>query len=200
MDIENLNRSLNPKYLKESYKLYWFLAILEEIKNKDKRTINQRDLAITMVIHACRAIKENDLIIGKNDKLTETIKYLINHNKIKISKNIKEDLYRINDLEFEKLLKEITHWVKYRFLTSFYDEELKGVLDSRRNKKIDLLSQNNTKIYEITEETIILENDTFEYLKANNSILNDWLKYKFLVFLKLKNNDLNEIYDYITKL
>lgn len=70
-----------------SYKFYWFLAILEHVKN-GKEKINIYDIIIEMICEIWYPINYFRLSFGKQDKFTHTVE------KIKEEIDCNKDIYK----------------------------------------------------------------------------------------------------------
>ncbi len=195
---ELLEKGLGLQYLKESYKLYWFHGLLKEVE-KGNIIIPKKIIAINMIIDSWDAVSKYDLKIGKNDKLSHAINFLIKEGYSKES-GLQEILFQLEDKEFEKLLEGIYKWVQFRFLTPFYEKELKGVTDSKRNKLIDELSKKSNIFYSIGNENIHMNAEAFKYLKKYSGSLKFKFKNNLEEFLLSKNSEEEKVSSYINNL
>ena len=122
LDIQAFSNILDLKYLQNSYKIYWFYAIFEEIK-KGNKNIAYKTLVLKMITKSWYSLIEFKLNFGIQDKLNEMVNYIYdeyNYNK-EINENTLYD--HLKKLKNEKLNKKISffyNYVPYRLLTPFF--------------------------------------------------------------------------------
>ena len=181
---------LTMNRMTNSYKLYWFAAIFEEIK-KGNQKITFRKIVLGMITKSWHTIIRYKLNLGWQDQLGELV-HAIN-NKYDIEKNItEEDLMYfleedLKDYPIEARIKELTKYVPYRLLSPFYPE-LVGKKDYKKNDLIEELSKETKKaIYVIEDNKIIVNKAWFEYIYENQLIIEGWLKNKLIDFLQHRN-------------
>jgi len=108
------------------------------------------------------------------------------------------NVFRLNfgsqDQLSEKIIqgksKDLMKYVPYRLLTPFFEAELRGLKDGVKNKKIELLSQENKQfnsIYKIKNESIELYTEWVEYLKSHYTIIEGWAFWHWVNYLQSKN-------------
>jgi hypothetical protein len=81
-------------------------------------------------------------------------------------------------------------YVPYRLLTPFFSNELKGMKDGDKNKKIEKLSNENRQfnsIYKIKDDQIELYVEWAEYLKSHYAIIESWSFWHWGNYLQGKN-------------
>ncbi|WP_317087235.1 HNH endonuclease domain-containing protein, partial [Clostridium neonatale] len=108
-------------------------------------------------------------------------------------KKLLEFIYNNEDKTLNKMMKDLTYNVPYRFLSPFFEKELKGSDKSKVEKKIEELSkESKTCVYSIyrnkENESYIRINDGWDnYLKYNYKIIQGWAYYKLVCFLQKRN-------------
>ena len=198
LNIRAFDEMLSARYLKNSYKLYWFTGIFEEIRN-NKNVISFEDGVINMIASSWYSIVEYNLNFGKQDKLDNVINYIHSNYDIRKNifyKNLKEDIKKIikkdTDLKYSKL-SLFYRYVPFRLITPFYPE-IAGIKDYKKNKAIKELSQeDNRAIYKIKNQKIYINENWFEYIYNNQIQIEDWLQHKIISFLQDKNSDIKGI-------
>ena len=101
---KNVKELLSNKF--NSYKIFWFKGIVEEVLNGNKE-INFRDIIIRMICDSWNLLMNNNINLGKKDKLNGVIReiddlYSLGKN---INLNTQYILFKdIKDEEFEKLI------------------------------------------------------------------------------------------------
>lgn len=105
-----------------SYKFYWFLAILNSIKKSKSKIINIEMLIIEMISEIWYPTNYFNLSFGKQDKFSKAISDLVIKRKISVDIK-KEDLVQIlkinkDDQDIRFILKGLSRYVPYRFISS----------------------------------------------------------------------------------
>ncbi|GAB6100180.1 HNH endonuclease domain-containing protein [Halanaerocella petrolearia] len=191
LNIQAFENMLTLKRITNSYKLYWFTSILDGIK-KGQQEFGFQNLALKMVTKSWYSIVEYKLNFGSQDKLGKLV--LDIYNSYDLSKDIKEsDLFDFlqyiiaKNEEIKERVNKLCKFVPYRLLSPFYFE-IVGVKDYKKNKLIEKLSnQDNKAIYQIQDQKIIINQNWFNYIYKNQTIVEGWLKYKLIYFLQKRN-------------
>lgn len=197
LDIQAFSNILELKNLQNSYKIYWFNAIFEEIK-KGNKNIAFKTLVLKMITKSWYSLIEYKLNFGIQDKLNIVVNYIYdnyNFNKEINENTLYDNLQKIKNEDFNKSISFFYHYVPYRLLTPFFTE-LKGIKDSKKNKAILELSQNSNKsLYKINDEkkSIQINENWFEYIYENQIIIEGWLKSKLIYFLQTRNPNIPAI-------
>lgn len=192
LDSRLLEVILDYEYLTASYKLFWFSGIFKEIILGNQRMTFRR-VVCRMIATAWYPLLQYHLDFGYSDNLNRVVTMI--HSKHGIPCEAKEDeiiekLENLKDPEVEKAIKNLYKFVPYRLLSPFYSDVLTGMNEREKNKLILNLSQNSDKaLYQILmpQETIIVNDNWFEYIYKNQSIVLGWMNYKLIYFLQKKN-------------
>ena len=200
LNISAFSVTLNKQYLVNSYKLYWFWGILEEVK-KGNNEINFRTIVSRMVVKSWFTLLQYKLHFGVQDKLYLLVNNIFSSNSGLTIKSHPDDIFKyVEQTKDLDILKEITNfynYVPYRFLTPFYQNKLNGIPDAKRNDEIKKLSNTEPQFYRITDEIIIIEKDWFDYLFNNQAIVEGWLMHKLISFLQSRNPNVPAIIEKI---
>lgn len=188
LNIPALERSLELSSLTNSYKLYWFAALLDEI-NRCSAEITLRRMVILMISKCWYSVLKFRLNFGSLDMLHRLVHDI--NEKYNFTAEITETelvkfLENIKDPGFEKALNDFTRYVPYRFLSPFYDDKLRGINDHFKNSIIEELScKDDTAIYRIrtSDSKIEINYNWFEYLYCNTAIVTGWHRYRLVEFL-----------------
>lgn len=147
LDIGALSRIFDKK--SSSYKYLLFKSILESIQLGNTRLVF-KDLALRSMANAWYSIHFYKLSYGHADRMTHWI--------VNLDQDMKNRVL-ISDLSYHKvyaLLKELDHHefkalykflndfsklVPYRLISPWFQDELKGMVDTQKNSKITELSQ-----------------------------------------------------------
>ena len=175
-----------------SYKMYWLLAILEEVSS-EQTEIKFRKLISRMVVKAWYPLLKYKLSFGFCDSLAKVVNYI--SDTYNLASNYDENklfefIYNSEDKNSNKMLKDLTYNVPYRFLAPFFKGKLEG---KKVEKQIEELSKvDEESVYEIyqdenNEKCIRIRDKWFNYLKYNGKIIAGWTYYELVCFLQKRN-------------
>ncbi|MBC7381663.1 MAG: HNH endonuclease [Bacteroidia bacterium] len=181
-----------------SYKYYWFLSLLENIKTNNTGEILLEDIIIEMISEVWFPVNCFKLSFGKQDQFARLIKDLLNY--LNYPKHLKKEALKLilikdkKNVIVKELIIEFSRYVPYRFLSSFYLSELRGVIDARKNEMIIKLSSQNFEnevnggLYKFTSKNSIIINPVWrDYLFNNLNILHGFTYWNLSLYLQ-KNN------------
>lgn len=175
-----------------SYKIYWFNSIFEEII-KGRKIIPFKNIVSGMISNSWYTLLTYHLNFGVTDQL-ESVVSEINTKYIREKSINKNELYNklvsSKNEELNKLIATFYVYVPYRLLTPFYEKQVKGIRDGARNRAIENLTINDSKVlYKISsrEKTIQINDIWFKYINDNQNIVRGWIKYKTIEFLQSRN-------------
>lgn len=195
VDYATFSRVLSDSKVVATYKMYWLLGLLDEaaIGNVE---ISFRKLISRMITYAWYPILAYKLSFGLCDNLVKVVNYIADTYNLGSNydeKKLLEFIYNNEDKTLNKMMKDLTYNVPYRFLSPFFEKELKGSDKSKVEKKIEELSkESKTCVYSIyrnkENESYIRINDGWDnYLKYNYKIIQGWAYYKLVCFLQKRN-------------
>jgi hypothetical protein len=178
-----------------SYKYYWWYAILQLIKKKENRNFNLDEIAIQMIVLAWYPINYYKLSLGKQDQLANHIKEIKNCFS-ELKDDIKEEeLYiYLNDNKNKKVINGIINklikYVPFRFIRPWF-VETNGINDAKVNNLIILL-QNNQEMhlpYQIClkKNQINIDSKWYEWIFSNIKIIESFTLYELFKYVE-KNN------------
>lgn len=187
-----------------SYKYLFFFALIRKIKEIGKSEfgtteIKQIDIAVEMLLIAWFPHRYFRLSLGVQDQCADILNKFINSQN-RVFENgpitnatlglLRMDLFEWL-LENDNYLKKLLKYVPYRLLTPFYEKELKGVVDAKRNTKIELLANedviDNNPLYKFTRDSISIDGSWREYIQQNMPIIEGWVKWHWCDYLQKKN-------------
>lgn len=197
LDVVCLSRCF--KNVVNSYKFYWFLSILDWIHESDQLTISFDELSIRMLSSVWYPLDYFKLSFGKQDGFkdlaTQISKHMIVDNHI-TAKSLTQQINEKLPIEISKKLKKqieqgLMRWVAYRFLTPFFESEIKGFRDHQVNKIIKRLSHlspyKEVVPYSINDHSLTLNASWRSYFNRNQIILRGFIRWHLVRFLQ-KNN------------
>lgn len=193
VDYATFSRALRDDKVVASYKMYWLLALLDEI-SLDNFEIEFRTLICKMVVKAWYPLLKYKLSFGLCDNLAKVATYISDTYNLESNydeRKLFHFIYSSQDKTLNKMLKELTLNVPYRFLSPFFENKLRG--QKKVQKLIEELSkEDNGCIYEIykndkDEYCIRIKDNWCNYLKFNYRIIQGWAYYRLVCFLQKRN-------------
>ncbi|MBS5926546.1 MAG: HNH endonuclease [Clostridium sp.] len=191
VDYITFSRVLKDDRVVASYKMYWLLAILDEVQEGNIE-IEFRKLITRMIAYAWYPISKFRLYFGACDSLGKVVNYISDTYNLKPNINkgeLIDFIYNSNDKELNKMIKNLTYNVPHKFLSPFYD----GIAKEPPLKTVMILSKEHKRwIYEIyrnsdEENCIRIREGWDDYLKYNYKIIQGWVYYKLVCFLQKRN-------------
>ncbi|OBY10018.1 HNH endonuclease domain-containing protein [Clostridium paraputrificum] len=191
VDYITFSRVLKDDRVVASYKMYWLLAILDEVQEGNVE-IEFRKLITRMIAYAWYPISKFRLYFGACDNLGKVVNYISDTYNLKPNINKSElidFIYNSDDKELNKMIKNLTYNVPHKFLSPFYD----GIAKEPPLKTVMILSQEHKRwIYEIyrnsdEENCIRIREGWDDYLKYNYKMIQGWVYYKLVCFLQKRN-------------
>lgn len=193
VDYATFSRALRDDKVVASYKMYWLLALLDEI-SLDNFEIEFRTLICKMVVKAWYPLLKYKLSFGLCDNLAKVATYISDTYNLESNydeRKLFDFIYSSQDKTLNNMLKELTLNVPYRFLSPFFENKLRG--QKKVQKLIEELSkEDNECIYEIykndkDENCIRIKGNWCNYLKYNYRIIQGWAYYRLVCFLQKRN-------------
>ena len=193
VDYATFSRVFRDDKVVASYKMYWLLSLLDEVSIGNTE-IEFRKLISKMVVYAWYPLLKFKLSFGLCDNLAKVVNYISDTYNLGSNydeRKLFDFIYSSEDKTLNKMLKELTLNVPYRFLSPFFEDKLKG--QKKVQKMIEELSSEDTKcIYEIyknekNENSIRVKENWCNYLKYNYKIIQGWAYYKLVCFLQKRN-------------
>jgi hypothetical protein len=181
-----------------SYKFYWFLAILDHLKDAGQSNIPYEDLYLRMISSVWYPLDYFKLSFGKQDSFKKLAISLSCHLKID-NGPLAPDLYKqlINSLtndQVASITKEVSstlhRWVAFRFLRPFFHEELAKVKNDHliNGAIIKLANEKKKNVpYHFGVSSIIIDESWKEYFQSHQAILRGFINWHLIKFLQ-KNN------------
>jgi len=198
VNVRILEKLLDAENTTTSYKLFWFKALLNQVK-LGKRKMSFEELVYDMVVEAWHITQVFRLHLGAMDQLAKKIRSLCEKYSIAANLPYNQLLRQLHDLpatEIKSLVQELTKYVPYRLLSPFYRQQLKGIKDNEKNGKIVLLTeQDSHALYRFLSDQRGIEIHPlwFEYLERNQAIISGWYNYKLVLFLQRGNPNVPNI-------
>jgi hypothetical protein len=183
-----------------SYKFYWFLAILDTLSEGASERLDVDDLAMRMVADVWFPLNYYKLSFGKQDGFKKVADYISAHMTIDPSPRasaleiqINQNLGRAEIQVIKSKVGELLRWVPYRFLRPFFMVELRGLTDTKVNGAVIQFCNDNFErdsrrvMYKFEGRSIILNRNWLDYFKTHHQILRGFTYWHLVKFLQ-KNN------------
>jgi len=180
-----------------SYKLVWFLAMLSLFKRSDGRALRIADVFTEMAIAAWHPVCLFRLSLGRQDKLQDVIMEI--QQLSGLQPNVAPDSIRRfveGSAAAQAKLDYLKRYVPTRFLTPWFDEELRGIRDKLKDSKIKTLARDSQKtplaslyFFEASgsREAIRFNDSWRAFLMENLGIVQSFAEHHFALYLQARN-------------
>lgn len=188
-----------------SYKFYWFIAILDYIKKHRAHVIPVDELKAIMIADIWYPTVYFNLSFGKQDRLSLIAIMLKDAASTEFSANEEDLVRKITELrgtsrDFSNEFNRLGRYVPYRFLEPFFRDALRGVTDHQKNGLIatlaneSFLAPNSPSMYRFhARKTIELHPEWYNYVVQHLSILQEYCFWNLLKYLQLRNPNVPNI-------
>jgi len=160
-----------------AYKFYWFLSILDSLRDNGESIISQKDIALRMLANAWYPLDYFKLSFGTLDGFKKVAQFVSSKMTVDNRPNspslFEQINYQFSEKELEKLfieIKRLYRYVPYRFVRPFFGEETHANSDHLvKNQMIVLCnqyfeSQPHRVMYRFVGDSIELNSIWVEYL------------------------------------
>jgi hypothetical protein len=187
-----------------SYKFFWLLALLDASKYIEDFDIPIREVTVRMVQRAWYPILYFRLHFGKADELENTVGLVKAASGLEDDAKAEEIYKAILNLppksEAAKAIDDLARYVPFRILTPWFRQQLTGLKDNEKNKKIEELaalsikSRTESAPYFFKDaKTIRFSWDWRGYFRDHYSILVDFCYWRLADFLQVRNPNVPNI-------
>ncbi len=178
-----------------SYKFYWFLAILDELAETGQPRIALRSLALRMVANVWYPLDYYKLSFGVDDGFKPIADFVSAHMQVDnrptaqpLFEQLQAGLGGAALAAVGQKVMGLLRYVPSRFIRPFLKAELGGVPETKIDKRIAELSQGSAAApYRLGREAIELHPEWLAYLQEHQGILRGFAQWHLLRFLQ-KNN------------
>ncbi len=166
-----------------SYKFYWFLAILDHVREGKERTIPIDSLLAYMIGRAWFPLNFYRLSFGKQDQLGKVVALIganaeldVHSPQSRVIEIVQQ--YLSNRGEIGRQIAQLANFVPYRFLRPFFAQPLRGWVDWKVNQAICQLAEqaftsSEPPLYHFVTDSklrIEIHLDWYEYLQEHLTI------------------------------
>ena len=183
-----------------SYKFYWFLAILDHVRENQSALIPFRSLLASMVGLSWYPLIFYRLSLGKQDQLGRAVNLISQVSALDASSSKAQILATtLRHLESRDgvglQIARLAAFVPYRFLSPFFAQQLRGRPDWEKNRRIRQLAEEAFsspepclyRFVRTPELGIEIHPDWYDYLQQHLKILTDFCYWNLVNYLQ-KNN------------
>lgn len=194
-----------------SYKYIFFKSILDALNltgvlSEVKNPIPLKELYYLFIVNSWYPVVTFKLSFGKQDQIPKMI-YALRELNLPEFLEFDLDYYQFMSVlhkiqereEIQKIFSILDRYVKYRFLTAWMDDRLRGLKDHHKNGKIeeitneDFTKPKNEQVLPYhfikfnNEDCIQFSSKFVNYLKNNSLIVYDWWRWNFAKYLQINN-------------
>ena len=185
-----------------SYKFYWFLAIIERVKSTRSRVLPVDDLLARMIASVWYPVHYYRLSLGKQDRLGLIASWLSNEDR-SLGANANQTAIVASALKqvmtgspLGREIRSLGNYVPQRFLRPFFQSQLRGTADSAVNSLIETLAESafydkaSPCLYRFvggSNGAIELQPAWFEYLQMHINILTGFCLWNLVTYVQKHN-------------
>lgn len=183
-----------------AYKFYWFLSILDSLRDNGENVISQKDIALRMLANVWYPLDFFKLSFGSQDGFKKVAQFISTKitvdnrpNSPELFEQIKKGLSEEELSQLSQEVKKLYRWVPFRFIRPFVENEAKGLTDTQVNATIiktcnQLFKTEPHRImYRFVNDSIELNSVWVEYLQQHQGILRGFIFWHLVKFMQ-KNN------------
>lgn len=203
--VEFLSASFS--HVTNSYKFYWFLAILDHLRETQSPIIEINELVARMIAGVWYPTNYFLLSFGKQDRLSDIALLLKKEQSLNKDAKCQDVANAVlieltNKSSFARQIASLTRYVPYRFLRPLFAQQLKGQPDWKIDELIAELAdqtyadQNSPPLYRFVGErgqTLEIHPAWFEYLQTHMAIVTGFCLWNLLNYLQRNNPNVPNI-------
>lgn len=190
IDTQRLGRLFDN--MSESYKLFWFQAIVSKIY-EGELTMSYDALINEMIADGWYMVSEYKLNLGPSDTLEKVIETAFSRVNLKSSEKkevILTTLSNSDDKELIKMKKTLTLNVPKRLQAPFLDDIKGKIWDSK--DIISLINSHDNLLYYFSSldglnSSITVNEEFADYIKRNYEIICGWIRFNMVEYLQKRN-------------
>lgn len=187
-----------------SYKMVWFMAILALIKQTNERRIEIDSILFESLRIAWSPANLFKLSFGPQDQLPRIILNL--NETFNLGNSIENYEFRtLREMGILDHLQFLRKYVPARFLTPWFEQELRGISDQLKNSRIISLSLESQKSfnccpYSFSEDkkAIIINESWWRFFEKHIGIVESFAKFNFALYLQSKNPNVPGVLNKLT--
>jgi hypothetical protein len=179
-----------------SYKFFWLQALLSAVQNRTELKLSVSDLIDEMVIAAWHPVALYRLSLGHTDLLQHSVLQLLSTTELRPSAAATAIRSALAETNPVAELAELGRYVPFRFLSPWFEPELRGIDDHQRNRRIQKLAAErfgapNSAPYCLNISKAVLQirfdPSWHAWMRENLAILRAFADHGLIQFLQAKN-------------
>lgn len=185
-------------HTRNSYKFYWWLAILELVIEEKKVQIKFEEIVLRIIVKMWYPVNYFHLSFGIQDQCTHYITQI--KNEFKLPEDISPEkllsflIHHKDSPLIVNINSQLTRFVPYRFIRPWYAAETRGLADQKVNSRLlELQDSDAPYIIDPDLQTIQLEEETKEWIIRNYKILEAHTLFELLKYLEINNPNVPNI-------
>lgn len=192
LDIQHFSRMFDN--MSESYKLFWFQAIVDQVlAGKDQMSYDE--LLNQMVASAWYMVSEYHLNLGPSDTLEALVDYVYKTSGLKSNEKpgkILDYLQHMEDRVFKSKKNTLSYCVPYRLQAPFMPSVRGKVWELSKPQLAARINQEKRLIYyfEVIQglkSEICVQPEWFDYITKNQEIIKGWIQFNLIMYLQKRN-------------
>ncbi|AKD56960.1 HNH endonuclease domain-containing protein [Spirosoma radiotolerans] len=189
-----------------SYKFYWFLAILDNLRENGSSRMALQDLSLRMLTSVWYPLDYFKLSFGRRDSFKPIAGYVSQHIIVDNSPSAPGLLVQLNGLsltqqvKLQRLLKKLMNWVPYRFIRPMFAIESRGLHDPKVNALVkELANASGRSPYQFDGDSILLHPAWMHYFQRHQTILRGFTSWHLVRFLQKNNPNITGLTEKLEK-
>ena len=179
-----------------SYKFYWLLAILDQIRKHHESRLSIDSLLAEMVASVWYPVNYFRLSLGTQDKLAEVVTTLMAESGLSSDAAGEEIVGAFEECGpnsvARKAMRGRGRYVPFRFLSPFFEHETRGIPDAKVNQTIrrgaaERFTSHSPAVYRFDAGSIELADPWFRYFLQHQEILRGFCLWHLIRFLQKRN-------------
>lgn len=178
-----------------SYKFYWFLAILDSLRENGQSLISLRELSLRMVANVWYPLDYFKLSFGKQDGFKPIADDVSKRLTVDNRPSAPGLLVQLNQALSAADLQQLTgrvavllRWVPFRFIRPFFETEMRKLPDHQVNNRLTELAAHSSKApYRFVADCIEVHPAWLAYLQKHQGVLRGFIFWHVVRFLQKHN-------------
>jgi len=181
-----------------SYKYYWWLAILRILKRKGDSKINMDDVVFEMLELVWFPVNYYKISLGKTDQLSKYIKEIQIEFDIRDQVDESELKFILNEERnhplISRIVKNVLRYVPYRFIRPWFPE-LSGLKDQEVNGQIQQLQVLGFEYgpYRVSDSEIFIDSNWMDFISNNYSLIENYSLFELFKYVEKNNPSISNI-------
>lgn len=189
-----------------AYKFYWFLAILDHLRDTGTARVAMHDLALRMLGSVWYPLDYFKLSFGRRDTFKPIASFISQHVVVDNSPTAAPLFTQLQALptdeqkQLQRWVRKLTNWVPYRFIRPMFVQETRALHDPKVNALIITLANASQRApYRFDGKDLVLHKVWIEYLQQHQVILRGFIHWHLVRFLQKNNPNVTGLTEKLNK-